>query len=332
MRYSPRTDRLTCDYCGETADAPKDGPWKARPPEELDYYAALKGQVDAAEMEETQTVHCTSCGAEFTFEPNVHSAECPFCASPVVTDTGTSRHIKPRGILPFLIEERAAKDALRKWLRGLWFAPSGLKQYARADRPMTGIYAPYWTYDAQSETDYRGERGDAYYVTRTVRGSDGKMRTQRVRKIRWSRKSGHVSRFFDDVLVLASSSLPKKYADRLEPWDLSALQPYRPDYVAGFRSEAYTVSLEDGFAEAREIMDSVIRQDVRRDIGGDQQRIHELRTRLSNVTFKHILLPMWLAAYKYNGKSYRFIVNARTGEVQGERPYSAWKIAVAVIL
>ncbi len=39
-----------------------------------------------------------------------------------------------------------------------------------------------------------------------------------------------------------------------------------------------------------------------------------------------------MAAYKYNGKSYRFLVNGQTGEVQGERPWSIWKIAFAVLL
>ncbi|MEM6727471.1 MAG: primosomal protein N' (replication factor Y) - superfamily II helicase, partial [Pseudomonadota bacterium] len=67
-------------------------------------------------------------------------------------------------------------------------------------------------------------------------------------------------------------------------------------------------------------------------IGGDRQRIHEIDTRVSDVTFKHILLPVWMAAYKYRGKSYRFVINGRTGAVQGERPYSAWKIAFAVII
>jgi hypothetical protein len=74
------------------------------------------------------------------------------------------------------------------------------------------------------------------------------------------------------------------------------------------------------------------RQDVRRDIGGDEQRVHDIDTDWSDETFKHILLPVWMAAYKYNGKSYRFLVNGQTGEVQGERPWSIWKIAFAVIL
>ena len=155
---------------------------------------------------------------------------------------------------------------------------------------------------------------------------------QRVPKIRWRRVRGRVARFFDDVLVLASRSLPKRYTDALQPWDLSALTPYQPEFLAGFRAEAYTVALEEGHAEARAQMARVIERDVRFDIGGDRQRIHDIRTDVSDVTFKHILLPVWLAAYKYRGKSYRFVVNGQTGRVQGERPWSAIKIAVAVVL
>ena len=78
-------------------------------------------------------------------------------------------------------------------------------------------------------------------------------------------------------------------------------------------------------------MARVIEGDVRRDIGGDEQQISGIDTRHSDETFKHILLPIWTAAYKYNGKSYRFVVNGQTGEVQGERPYSWWKIGFAVL-
>ncbi|MEM8850166.1 MAG: primosomal protein N' (replication factor Y) - superfamily II helicase, partial [Pseudomonadota bacterium] len=123
----------------------------------------------------------------------------------------------------------------------------------------------------------------------------------------------------------------KRHTDALEPWDMSGLAPYAPQYIAGFRAEAYRVSLEDGLKEARARMDRVIQRDVRMDIGGDQQRINSMQTKLSEVTFKHVLLPVWVAAYKYRGQSYRFVVNGQTGRVQGERPYSAIKIALAVI-
>ena len=288
-----------------------------------------------AELEETRILDCPSCGAKVEFDPDTHAAECPFCATPVVTGTGTHRHIKPHAVLPFALGEAEARKAMTDWLGRLWFAPGGLQEYARKGRRMQGIYVPYWTYDADTHSRYHGARGDVYYTTQMVKVNiDGKsqVKPQRVAKVRWHELSGEVARSFDDVLVLASHSLPKRYTDRLAPWDMIGLEPYQPEYLAGFRAEAYQVELADGFTEAREAMDAMIRRDVKFDIGGDRQRIDWLETDISNVTFKHVLLPVWLAAYKYRGRTYRFVVNGRTGTVQGERPWSAVKIAIAVVL
>lgn len=331
MRFDPKAGQLVCDHCGHTAPATDKGPWKGGAIRELDFQQALNNLLPAQEIEETRVTKCPNCGAQVEFSQDTHALECPFCATPVVTDTGTHRHIKPRGVLPFALDERRAREAMTAWLGKLWFAPNGLQEYARKGRKMDGIYVPYWTFDADTKSAYRGERGTVYYVTETVM-RDGKPVQQQVAKIRWTPKSGRVARFFDDVLVLASRSLPGRYTDALEPWDLSALEPYQPHYLAGFRAEGYSVELDEGYDIAREKMNRVIERDVRFDIGGDQQRIHDIQTQISDVTFKHILLPVWLAAYKYRGKTYRFVVNGQTGRVQGERPWSAWKIAFAVLL
>ncbi len=329
-RFAPGEGALLCDHCGHRQQIAPPGPWSGAL-KELDFTAALAQNLPASEIEETRVSSCESCGAQVEFDPAVHALECPFCASPLVADTGLHRHIKPRAVLPFALDEAAAKQAMKDWLGKLWFAPNGLQDYARKGRHMTGVYVPYFTFDADTQSDYTGERGTVYYQTVTVMRDGKPVRTQ-VPRIRWRAVSGRVQRWFDDVLVLAATSLPLKYTEGLEPWDLSALQPYRPEFLAGFRAEGYTVDLEAGFGIARQKIDRVIERDVRFDIGGDQQRIGHIDTQVSNVTFKHILLPVWLAAYKYRGQSYRFVVNGETGRVQGERPWSAWKIAFAVIL
>ncbi|VAV96413.1 Primosomal protein N' (replication factor Y) -superfamily II helicase [hydrothermal vent metagenome] len=328
-RFDPVQGLLICDFCGDTSEIDPANPWKSTLTE-LDFQAALSRQLPDQETEETRVVQCPNCAARFEFDANIHATECPFCATPIVTDTGTNRQIKPRGLLPFSFDESAARTSMTYWLGSLWFAPGGLREYARKGRKMQGIYVPYWTFDADTKSAYRGERGTVYYETRTVT-RNGKRQQMRVARVRWRAVSGRVARFFDDVLVLASKSLPKRFTDALEPWDLSALEPYRPEYLAGFRAEAYSVELQDGFTEARTNMDRLIARDVKFDIGGDRQRIQDIQTQISDVTFKHILLPVWLAAYKYRGKTYRFVVNGRTGRVQGERPYSRIKIAFAVI-
>jgi len=328
FRFAPEAGQLICDHCGHAEQVSE-----ARshvPLAELDFEAALNAGLPQQDMEETRVLSCPNCAAQVEFAPEIHAAECPFCATPVVTDTGTHRHIKPRGLLPFALDEDTARDAMKDWLGSLWFAPNGLQKYARKGRRLQGIYVPYWTFDAGTKSRYTGQRGTVYYESRTVT-RNGKRHTIRVAKVRWRNVSGRVARFFDDVLVLASRSLPKRFTDALEPWDLSALEPYRPEYLAGFRAEGYTVLLPDGFTEARAHMDRVILRDVKFDIGGDRQRVSALDTTIADVTFKHVLLPVWLAAYKYRGQSYRFVVNGRTGRVQGERPWSAIKITLAVI-
>lgn len=329
-RFAPGEGALICDHCGHRENISA-GPWGRATLSEMDFDAAVGRKLSETEIEERRVLTCPNCAAQIEFDPNTHAAECPFCATPVVTDTGLHRFIKPRGVLPFALDERTAHKAMSDWLGRLWFAPNGLTEYARKGRKMQGIYAPYWTYDAETESSYNGEHGTVYYETRTVT-RNGKTSVEQVPKVRWRPASGRVSRFFDDILVLASRSLPKKYTDGLSPWDLSALEPYQPQYLAGLRAEGYTVELVEGYKEAGQHMVNVIERDVRFDIGGDRQRIHNIDTNISDVTFKHILLPVWLAAYKYRGTTYRFVVNGQSGRVQGERPWSAIKITIAVTL
>lgn len=335
LRFAPGQTQLVCDHCGhvqEIASAPPRR--KARAMGEIALSRGLADDLPVEATVEARTTSCPNCGAVVEFQGANHAKDCPFCATPVVVDTGTQRHIKPQALVPFVITEPQARDALTKWLGSLWFAPNGLLEYTRKGRTMAGIYVPFWTFDADTASRYTGQRGEYYYESRTVTvnvNGRSEQREERVRKTRWYPAAGQVSRDFDDVLVMASSSLPEWMGNDLTPWDLGKLEAYSPDFLAGFQAEGYTVGLADGHGKARARMEKIIEDDVRRDIGGDEQRITQINTRFDDETFKHVLLPIWTAAYKYAGKSYRFVVNGQTGEVQGERPYSWWKIGFAVL-
>ena len=155
--------------------------------------------------------------------------------------------------------------------------------------------------------------------------------TRQVRRTRWYPATGRVWVDFNDILVPASDTLPRKYVDELEPWDLPALTPYADEYLSGFQSESYTTDLRAGFNLAKDKMVPDIDSKIRWDIGGDEQRIHSKTTYYQNITFKYILLPVWISAYRFKDRTFQFLVNARTGEVQGERPWSWIKITLLVI-
>ena len=329
MEFVPGSDAQKCPYCSHENPIPK----SEQDIKELDFSSYLARLSDCEQTEEVLTVQCDDCGAETTTEPNVTAAECPFCGSHIVSTAGSARHIKPKSLLPFKVSHKEGRESFRKWIASLWFAPNCLKDIARQDDKLTGMYVPYWTYDSDTTSFYRGERGEHYWETQhyTTR-ENGKTvhKTRRVRKTRWYPASGTVWNSFNDVLVLASDSLPRKYTEKLEPWGLQNLVPYKDEYLSGFRAESYHVDLAEGFDHSRQIMDVHIRTLVRRDIGGDEQRISSVRTQHDNVTFKHILLPVWISAYRYKDKIYRFLINGRTGEVQGERPWSWAKIVLLV--
>src|SRR5688500_11658115 len=329
LQLAPGTTSLTGPYCGAQNEIA--APTQAV--EELDFNTYFRDCCPEEEMTERVTVKCTNCGAETTLAPNVTSDRCPFCGTNIVADAASKKIIRPKSLLPFHVTREQATASFRNWIHGLWFAPSELARRAEAAQ-IAGVYIPCWTYDSETQSSYTGERGDDYWDTETYTSfQNGRsvMKTRRVRRTRWWPVSGTVGNDFDDVLVLASRSLPPGYAEALEPWDLSALVPYRDAFLSGFVAESYQVGLSEGFDTAKGIMAGAIRSAIDRDIGGDHQRIHSVDTRYFDVTFKHALLPVWISAYRFHDKTYRFLVNARTGEVQGERPYSAWKIALAVL-
>lgn len=332
LRFAPGQTELKCDHCGYVQSIPSANPWALG---EIDLARGLADDLPGSASEEVRSTSCPNCGAVVEFQGASHATECPFCATPVVVDTGARRRIKPQGLLPFALTENQARDALTKWLGSLWFAPNGLLEYTRKGRAMAGIYVPFWTFDADSASRYRGQRGEHYTETRTVTvnvNGRNEQRQESVTKVRWYPASGQVARRFDDMLVMASTSLPQRLGNDLTPWDLGQLRPYAPEFLAGFQAEGYTVALAEGHEQARQRMEAIIEGDVRRDIGGDEQRIDSIDSRFSEETFKHVLLPVWTAAYKYSGRSFRFVVNGQTGEVQGERPYSWWKIGFTVLL
>jgi hypothetical protein len=278
---------------------------------------------------------CTSCGAKVIFVPPQVAGECDFCGAKIVAQPRSADPIvAPEGVLPFRVTQAEATASIKQWLSTRWFAPNALKKFA-SQESIGGVYIPFWTYDTYTTSHYTGERGEHYYETQTYteRDSQGNTvtKTRQVQKTHWYAASGTVSRWFDDILIPATKSLSQKRLAALEPWDLVELKGYEPAYLSGYKAQRYQVDLAEGFEQAKGVMRGVIENDVRQDIGGDEQRIDQINTHYSAITFKHLLLPVYAGAYRFNEKIYQVVINGRTGEVQGERPYSAWKIIFFVL-
>lgn len=323
VEFAPGTTNLKCPYCGFAEAIPQS---EAEIKEHalagavLHQSKKVKGYGAAG-----RDVKCERCGAVSRLTAETLSAECAFCGAPVTVpqEAQESDTIAPEAVLPFAVDKNRAQEQFRAWVKSRWFAPTVLKTMAHLAK-IQGVYRPFWTYDAYTTSHYNGERGDAYYETESYTETEnGKTvhKTRQVRKIRWSWRSGVFSEFFDDVLVSASA-----HNDWETEYKLESLKPYEASFLSGFVAERYTVGVDDGWKKAKEIIDSSLYRSACQRIGGDEQRSVSVSTAYSGLSFKHVLLPLWIASYGYGQKTYRFQVNGQTGQVTGERPYSFWKI------
>ena len=247
LSFAPGTRNLKCEFCGTVNAIAEDD---ARI-EELDFETYLKALEDRQETFEEEHVRCEKCGAEQNLGSSLFASQCAFCGAAIVSKGYANRRIKPKSLVPFAVDRGHAQDAFRRWVKGLWLAPGELKKYAQSDAGVTGTYIPFWTYDCRTSSDYTGERGEDYYTneTQTRRNSAGETMTQtrRVKHTNWTPTSGHVDFFHDDVLVMASNSLPRELRGAASEWNLKGLVAYKPEFISGFRAEAYQIGLRDAY-------------------------------------------------------------------------------------
>ena len=331
MRFEPASQRLRCGACrGEQALDEPAAAALAQALAEQDYahYLALRaGQEPEVAV---QTVSCPQCGAHCEFPPRVVAMPCAFCATPLQATQGhAQRHLRPHALLPFLLDDGAARQAFARWVGSRWFAPNALKHLVRSPDGGRGVYLPAWTIDAHSHTEYRGERGRHRQLRETRQNAQGQSETVTRTVTDWTPVQGELELQFDDELIPASASLPAAGAPALAMPALDALRVLDGDFQAGFQTEAYTLGLEPAFAQAKTRFELRIEAAVRRQIGGDAQRIQALHSQFDAIRFRLILLPAWIYSYRFQGRVWQVVVNGHSGTVAGERPWSAWKIGLA---
>ena len=328
MTFSAEKQVLLCDHCGNTRDLPKASDMII----ENSFSEGIQlNRSNTGLGVETKVFHCNDCGSETAVDPNTVNFSCPFCGSTKVNEEAHAlKVITPAGLIPFIITQKEASGKFKEWLKKGWFHPNDLQKIAKLDK-LAGVYVPNWTYDAFTQSNWTAQAGYYYYETETYSDSEGNTQTRQVRRTRWEHASGYHEQFFDDVLVVASNGISQDMAQGIMPFQLEALVNYESQYLLGWNSEVYQKDVEEGFGVADTIMDSSIRDACARAIPGDTHRGLNVNTRKSNITFKHILLPTWVAGYRYREKVFQFLVNGQTGKINGKKPLSFWKIFFTVL-
>lgn len=324
QHWDAQIQRLKCDYCNSTKVVEVD----YGPPTEHPLFSVPPEKARRGWDMEMKSALCDSCGARIT--SGKLAGFCPFCSGPYVRELPPDDEIiRPEHVIRFRVSRKRMLAIFKKWIGRGWLRPSKLKKMHDPGN-VWGVYLPFWTYDTSAYSDWTAMSGYYYYVTRTV-GSGKNRRTVSERRIRWVPSSGSREGFYDDVLVPATRGLDNDLLHGIYPFNLDNLVPYKPEYLSGWLAEDYSVGLPEGWLTAKKQVEERERRKCAREVPGDTHSSLRVNTVLSRMTYKHILLPVWLASYRYNKRTYRFLVNGQTGKISGHAPISWYKVAAIIM-
>jgi hypothetical protein len=308
MAFDPALQMLHCSSCGtvrcpEKSDRAR--PWsRPAPMAEMRYQP---GEISASGIEqiESTTITCPACGAEHQVRGDTVASVCQFCTNALVhTAPHVHRHPKPHGIIPFALAEQEAHDAIAETARSV-STPRGLKQFI-AERPkLWGTYVSFYVFGG------------------TVSGEYTARSRQNNRSGTWT---GTAYATVENLLVGASDTagITSRLAERAIPnWDPATLRPWRDDYLAGFHAVLPAISVDAGRQEAERLFAQAFSLAAAKDAGLNNI-VQSIRYSSGAVTWRPVMLPMWLGQYQCRGGTYLIAVNGQSGETNIEAPSHGW--------
>ena len=248
----------------------------------------------------------------------------------MVQGSANKDQLRPKFLVPFKIDPQKCQQIAREWLGRSWMVPKELKQFAAMDS-FTAIYLPYWTFHAITNASWKAEVGhrvsERYY--------DGSSKSWKTRtKIVWRWKSGNAGLDIDDLLVAGTERVNARHLGNVDHFNLSEMVAYAPVFLAGLQAKGYDRPLEPAWEIAREVMREKTKDACMRQASTSMVRNFSMKLDFSDESWRYLLLPVYLAAYQFNGKTFHAIVNGQTGDISGQRPVD-WKkiwLVIAMIL
>lgn len=322
---------LVCPFCGTESPYSIDRETGKVAERALDAGLRDSAAVEREPKEERRSVQCQSCRAIMVYEQARVGQNCEFCGSPaLVAYQDIKSPVRPEGVLPFRVDRNRVRDDIRGWWRSKWLAPGRLARTALVDT-VKSLYIPYWTFDARAHCPWDAQAGYYYYVDVEGRDNQGRPVVRKERRVRWEAASGVVDHTFDDELVPGTTGVEMQLLRQVEPFPTQEIVPYDTAFLSGHVVEHYQVALTEAAGDSELQMRRVLEQLCARQVPGDTHRNLVIHPVLSERTFKHVLVPIWLLAYMFGSRSFQVVVNGYTGRIAGRYPYSPWKIAILIL-
>jgi DNA-directed RNA polymerase subunit RPC12/RpoP len=295
--FTPDGAALHCEHCGYRHLLEQAGAIG-----EQDFVVTMARDEGHRQPVGLRAFTCQGCAAPFLLGPASLTFTCPYCdATYALGDVGIQSLVPPDAIIPFALTEAAAQKAVDGWLRAQRLPGRALAH---------PLYLPLWTFDVGGAIHWSGYR-------QQYRGA-APFDAERPAFVP-EREEGDYAILLDDYPVPACKTLPSALHPLLQQFSFAAAVPFDPDYLANWPAQTYQVTVGDASLQARRAAFQQHEELVRRSLARLQQ-LHLSPAHIDILSYKLLLVPIWLGHYDYRSTRYAVAVNGQTGAVLGEQP------------
>ncbi|MBO4927710.1 MAG: hypothetical protein J5379_05610 [Clostridiales bacterium] len=311
--FDPKTQKVICHSCSGSWDPQEFDLQKESV--DLEETNADVSDIDdedvAAHFLDAYVYHCPSCGGEINVNGTESSTKCIYCGNPSIVFNRIEKEKAPEYIIPFTVTREEAIEKIRQSLKGRLLVPKVIKNL-NPDM-VRGIYVPYWLVNGRH---LEGAVVRSYIPDRSSDGS--------TKPYYWGRAGMMQLR---NLPVDGSKILSDDSSQQLEPYDLSAIQPFAESYLLGFYSNASDITYKDltDAAEMRAV--GAFHDQAAASVSGANPQVvcWEYETVIDENIY-YAMFPVWFVSYDYDGQHNIIMVNGQTGKVVGAIPWKKKKL------
>lgn len=291
MSFAPDGQSLVCEYCTRSQR------FTAQPgtADEKDFIIAMATLRGHGKPLDQQVFHCEGCGCEFILPPNQISSTCVYCGSPYVVNWKSEEELlAPDGIIPHTFDQQRAMKFLREWIEVNQIKPEKRMDYPR------GAYLPLWTFDLGGDIDYVGE---------TVDDSEIQLKSRTPKTIR---VSDCYPVQVNDLPIPASRKLSAVFLKLIPTFELKAVKPYDPRYLANWPAEVYDIPMAEASLDGRAQTLARYKHDLP-NLLAPMQIISTSSAKMTVESFRLSLLPVWMTEFPFGGREHLVLINGQNG-------------------
>ena len=313
-KYDITSGNLVCGHCNFTQEIESnDGVQRRQLTDEL--------RRSKPAWTEGRVFRCDGCGAKEVQTGKEITQLCAFCGNKSIISVNELCGVKPDSVIPFKIDIDNAREIFKRWMRGKWLAPRSFKTYDIREH-MKALYCPSWSFTTNTQSMYNGTLARRQTVHR--RNPNGQM-VASSRLVNFNAR-GTININYVDHLVQSSDRISPATFNQLKPFDLRELRVYRTEFLQGIVTEHYTRELSQCFDEFSNFIRTDLRRRIMQKHMADSVGRLDINTNYLTKEFNYILLPLYIANYKFREKQYNFFINGISGKLVGKYPKSGLKV------